>query len=171
MKKLSETQARLLRILPDPPSDGRYCKGGRLRTAESLERMGFARRVSAGYFVGANVRTPEGAKAGVVICPKCKGTGEVGPAFVDGTDSETGLRFGRIQMVRCGACRGDGEVDDGYPARVKDGARARDRRQAQGITLRAAAKIYGLSVVDLSEYERGCSKPDDARRLKAILCD
>jgi len=61
--KLTEQQARLLRILPDPPSDGRFCKGPRRRTAEALERKGLARYMGSGQWAGAYfVRTELGAK-------------------------------------------------------------------------------------------------------------
>ena len=61
----------------------------------------------------------------MIECPRCRGTGENGPCFVDGHD-EQGRPWGDIQMVRCRACRGSGQVDAEWWARKTDGTRARE---------------------------------------------
>jgi hypothetical protein len=64
MTKLTTNQRDVLLSLPDLPSDGRFCRAGRLRTAESLVRLGYAKKVGSGYFNGgfyARTTTGKGA--------------------------------------------------------------------------------------------------------------
>lgn len=62
--RLTLSQKLLLADLPDAPSDGIYCKGGRYRTAVRLRDHGLARCVGSGGWVGGYfVRTNAGRAA------------------------------------------------------------------------------------------------------------
>lgn len=61
--KLTEPQLKLLRQLPDQPSDGLRCRGGQKATAQALVAKGLAKLVGASGSwpsIEFYARTPEG---------------------------------------------------------------------------------------------------------------
>lgn len=89
----------------------------------------------------------------VVTCPRCDGR-KGSNGFVT---RATGCN---VEFIPCGVCRGQGMVEphvlDWYAA----GDRFRAARNRLGLSLREAANHIGVSVVDVSEAERGIRDPE-----------
>jgi hypothetical protein len=86
-------------------------------------------------------------------CPTCNGKKKL-MAFVDGHRAD-GTPFGGVQDVDCFTCRGTGEVDEQYRARLAAGKAMRDERVAKDQSLREAARERGISPAELSAIEHG----------------
>ena len=61
-RPLTKPQLVLLQALPDSPSDGRRCVGGKKVTARKLAAMGLAKCVGVGLMAEHFVRTDLGRK-------------------------------------------------------------------------------------------------------------
>lgn len=93
-----------------------------------------------------------------MICPRCNGTREVGPCFVDGVDAN-GRRWCDVRMMPCLTCDGTGEVDDRYPEWRERGQAMRHARLERGETLREFCQRTGADPGTRSRMERGVIEP------------
>ena len=83
-----------------------------------------------------------------MICPECKGKKEKA-AFVMG-------KFGcGLQIVACFTCDGLGVVPDEYPEWKRLGTEFRNKRIHRDESLGDCARRLGVSIITLSNMERG----------------
>jgi hypothetical protein len=90
----------------------------------------------------------------VVTCPRCKGS-KGGNGFVNRGPSGCAVEF-----IPCGVCRGQGMVEPHALGWYDAGDKFRALRQRLGLSLRDSAARLGVSVVDVSEAERGIRDPE-----------
>lgn len=96
----------------------------------------------------------------MVICPACSGKGGWG-ALVDGAD------YSGPAWMNCGGCRGGKMVplDEGLV--MEEGRVIREKRIAEGLSLRDFREKTGISMVELGRVERGINR--DRARLERVL--
>ena len=92
-----------------------------------------------------------------MICPMCNGKGE-SQGFACGP---TG---GRIGAFPCLTCKGTGEITEEHVARIVEGQRLFEDRQARNVSQREEAKRLGMSVVLYSKVEHGDLTMEEARK-------
>lgn len=85
------------------------------------------------------------------ICPVCNGN-EKGFAFVNRGPSH---KSHTQEEIVCLSCNGQGTVSAEMAERINTGKEMRDRRLAQGLTLRQAASNLGVLPSQLSAVEHG----------------
>jgi DNA-binding XRE family transcriptional regulator len=90
----------------------------------------------------------------VVACPRCKGN-KGGNGFVN-----RGAAGCAVEFIPCGVCRGQGMVEPHVRGWYDAGDKFRALRRQRDLSLREAAKVIGVSVVDVSEAERGIRDPE-----------
>lgn len=97
-------------------------------------------------------------------CPHCSGRGEVFGHLNTGDPKTHGF-----QWFACFRCHGKGTVEATVLLAMQRGEAFREWRVAQGATLRQAASMFDVSVLTISEWERGeKSLPDVVvERMKA----
>jgi hypothetical protein len=95
---------------------------------------------------------PEPESAALVECEWCLGGGTT-VAFVD--EFRDGKAIIGFRVVSCPACGGNGAVIRDHAERVAAGKERRAARLARGMTLLDEAWRLGISVVELSDIERG----------------
>lgn len=61
--------------------------------------------------------------------------------------------------IPCDLCEGTGKVTDERLEWIEQGKRLRELRMSKNLSLRKAAKKYGVDHSDLSKMERGVKKP------------
>ena len=85
-----------------------------------------------------------------MICPDCDGKREVFAHVNRGESGGSGF-----ETIKCFRCKGVGTVQDEQAIWIIAGKLRRTKRVAEGISLRDEAQRLGVSVVELSEIERG----------------
>ena len=101
----------------------------------------------------------------MITCPECMGRGQYSALvmFSDGC---------RPASMPCSRCKGDGKVSPAMTDWIAMGGRLRRARQERDLSLREEAARLGISVVELSQMERGAIKPIDyeaeRERLKEV---
>ena len=89
-------------------------------------------------------------------CPCCGGSGFI-PAI-----------FKNISLI-CDICKGKGMVDDEKLSWIEMGKELKDYRiNVLKFTMRQASILYGISVILLSQYERGVKKPETPYTKKLL---
>lgn len=83
-------------------------------------------------------------------CTKCDGTGRIF-AHVHTRDPKTH----GFQYIGCFHCDGTGKISKQQAELIEVGEELRKDRQRRGLTLRQEAERLGISIVELSERERG----------------
>jgi len=90
------------------------------------------------------------AEALTVVCPSCDGN-QTTLVHVNTKDPTThGLRW-----MACSTCGGVGKVSEDHLRRMGIGRKLREDRRARGLSLMQEAERLGISVVELSNMERG----------------
>lgn len=89
-----------------------------------------------------------------MICPDCEGQKQ---HFAHVNRGENGQ--GGYEWINCFRCKGAGEVPDEQAEWILRGKLMRCERVASGASLRDEAARLGISVVHLSEMERGMRSP------------
>lgn len=85
-----------------------------------------------------------------VECPVCRGYGVTSAALLEVSDGETA-----VAVPKCQPCGGHGNVNRHVAERIERGKQFRRERIAAGLTLRAAAELFGVSATRLSRAEVG----------------
>lgn len=83
-------------------------------------------------------------------CTLCYGSGEIFAHVLTRNPKTHGF-----QMIKCDRCNGSGVITQEQVALIARGKKLREDRKKCGLTLRQEAKRLGISVVELSELERG----------------
>jgi len=93
-----------------------------------------------------------------IVCPRCKGektiSGMVCPGF-------------RLVTSECPQCAGSGVLPPHRADWWKGGNACRAYRKAEGLTLRKAAELAGLTAAEYSRQEQGMTNPEPI--FKAIV--
>lgn len=97
------------------------------------------------------------------ICERCEGKGSYkASGFFHHTDSsKDGFYYDRV--IRCGNCRGTGRVTTNQIFQSHVGKYYCDARNEMDLSLREAAKILGLTVLELNDIEHGRSATTEFR--------
>lgn len=90
-------------------------------------------------------------------CQKCEGKGtELITGFIDYRDrSKSG--FVQDHPIPCGRCGGSGEVSEAQAKQRRIGRYYRKRRIEMDLSMREAAQLLGISIIELNDIEHGRS--------------
>ena len=91
-----------------------------------------------------------------IPCPRCKGTGLGGVAWISRSDGALG---GEAVTMPCSLCLGTKQVSVDVGRWVIDGESHRKARVAEGISIHERAAALGITPARLSAMENGRADP------------
>lgn len=98
-----------------------------------------------------------------MICPTCDGA-KVGQGIACGPAGS------RVGMIMCSTCRGMGEISEERAGWIERGTKLRWFRTARGLSLREAAKRFGVYPAVWSDAEHGKIDPTPVLDVVRFAC-